>query len=193
MGETTPRLEIHELTPARWKDLETLFGKNGACAGCWCMFWRTDRGESFEKIAGAPAKRRFSKLVREEKAHGLLAYADGEPVGWCSFDRRVELLKLDRAPSLACDDADAVWSLPCFFIKRGWRGKGVASALLAEAVRVLKRRGARILEGYPVKVAKGGKSPDAFAYTGTVPMFRKAGFTLVGKRPAGKQRMRLVL
>ena len=191
----TAKLEIHELTPARWRDYEKLFGPKGACAGCWCIFWRTDRGESFDDVKGATAKRRMRKLIAEDRAHGLIAYAGGEPVGWCAFDRRVELLKLNRAPSLACDDADLVWSLPCFFIAKDWRGKGVASALLAEAIRVLKKRGARVLEGYPVKPAKPGAAiPAAFAYTGTVSMFRKAGFTSADAgKDRGKQRMRLSL
>jgi len=189
------KLEIHELTPSRWKDFERLFGPKGACAGCWCIFWRTERGESFDDVKGDVAKRRMRKLVAGDRAHGLIAYAAGEPVGWCAFDRRVELLKLNRAPSLACDDADVVWSLPCFFIARGWRGKGVASTLLAEAIRVLKKRGARVLEGYPVKPSKAGAAiPAAFAYTGTVSMFRSAGFTPADAgRERGKQRMRLEL
>ena len=44
------QLDIVELTPARWADLETLFGRSGASGGCWCMWWRVpnkdyDRGE----------------------------------------------------------------------------------------------------------------------------------------------------
>ena len=29
------KIVTKELSPALWPDLETLFGKNGACAGCW--------------------------------------------------------------------------------------------------------------------------------------------------------------
>ena len=36
---------IHPLTPQRWADLERLFGANGACGGCWCMWWRLKRPE----------------------------------------------------------------------------------------------------------------------------------------------------
>ncbi|MFQ5795421.1 MAG: hypothetical protein ACE5JP_10280 [Candidatus Bipolaricaulia bacterium] len=32
-------VEIHPLTPDRWDDLTTLFGKAGADGGCWCMYW----------------------------------------------------------------------------------------------------------------------------------------------------------
>ena len=190
----TPALTTKELTPARWKDLESLFGPRGACAGCWCMFWRLEKGENLQNVGPRETKRRFKKLVTSSKAHGVLAYASAggkkEPVGWCSFDRRTDYLALDRAPSLACDDAERVWSLPCFFIKAGWRGKGVARALLAAALKAMKKRGAKIAEAYPVKPGAGGKVPAAFAYTGVPALFEPEGFELVQLKPRGKQRMR---
>ncbi|WP_395711817.1 GNAT family N-acetyltransferase [Reyranella sp.] len=187
-----PKLTTRELTSDLWLDLEALFGSNGACGGCWCMFWRQARGEDWSEIKGAVNKRRFRALVEEDRAHGVLAYVDGVPVGWAAFDRRRELGKLDRAPSLACDDADRVWSLPCFFVKAGHRRQGVASALIAAAVAAVRRRGGTVVEAYPVRPGKFGKSiPAAFAYTGTIPMFEAAGFQPVGERDRGKQRMRL--
>jgi GNAT superfamily N-acetyltransferase len=185
------KLSVRELKPALWPDLEQLFGEKGACGGCWCMFWRQKKGHDWAKRKGADNRRLFKELVVSGKAHGGLAYADGEPVGWVSFDRRVDYEKLDRAPSLKCEDAEKVWSIPCFYIRAGFRGQGVATALLAFAVSRLKKSGARIVEGYPVKARKSdGKIPAAFAWTGTVPLFESAKFKLVGDREAGKQRMR---
>jgi GNAT superfamily N-acetyltransferase len=83
-----------------------------------------------------------------------------------------------------------VWSIGCFFVKAGWRGRGVATALLTAALRALRRQGARIVEAYPVK---GSRIPAAFAWTGTLPMFLKAGFEVVQPRRAGKQRVRKLL
>jgi GNAT superfamily N-acetyltransferase len=184
------KIVCRELTPELWPALETLFGDNGACAGCWCMFWRLEQGERFDEVKGAQAKRRFKKLVESGAAHGVLAFAGAEPVGWCSFERRVELAKLNRAPSLRIDDAERVWSLPCFFVKNGWRGQGVAQAMLAAAEQALRRHGAEIAEGYPTKPSSAGKQPGAFVYTGLPAMFEKAGFTLAAARPKGKQRYR---
>src|SRR5262245_9694746 len=99
------RIEIRELEPDLWPDLEALFGSNGACGGCWCMYWRLEKGESWSDVKGATNRRRLRALVREGRAHGVVAYADGKPVGWASFERRRDLVRLDRAPSLACDDA----------------------------------------------------------------------------------------
>jgi GNAT superfamily N-acetyltransferase len=188
------KMKIEELTPDLWPDLERLFGSKGACGGCWCMVWRRKIGEKWEAVKGEENRRRFRALVKGGKAHGALAYADGEPIGWVSFDRRVDYDKLNRSPSMACEDAEKVWSVPCFFILPAFRDKGVATALLFEAVRILKRTGARVIEGYPVKPKKKGEFyPPVFANTGTLPMFREAGFKPVGPRDLGKQRMRLSL
>jgi GNAT superfamily N-acetyltransferase len=187
------KIVTKELTPALWPDLETLFGKNGACAGCWCMFWRLEKGENLKSAGVKNTKRRFKKLVTDGAAHGVLAYLDGVPVGWCSFDKRTDYLALNRAPSLACEDAEKVWSLPCFFIKAGFRGKGVARALLKAALAAMKKRGAKIAEAYPVKPTSAGKIPAAFAYTGVPALFEPEGFELVQLKPRGKQRMRRTL
>ena len=32
---------------------ERLFGEKGACAGCWCMFWRLEKGERFDDVQHA--------------------------------------------------------------------------------------------------------------------------------------------
>jgi GNAT superfamily N-acetyltransferase len=133
-------------------------------------------------------------LVRKGEAQGLLAFVDNEPVGWLALGPRREFKKLDRAPSLRCDDADEVWSLPCFFVHKAWRGQGVATALLKAALPALKARGAKVVEGYPVKPPEGTtKLAASFAYTGTVPLFLKQGFEVVAERPQGKQRVRKAL
>lgn len=189
------KVETRELTPKLWGDLEKLFGKNGACAGCWCMWWRLEEGETFEEIKGARARKRFKALVEGGKAHGILAYIEGEPIGWCSFDRRVDYSRLDRAPSLACDDAEQVWSIPCFFIKAGFRGQGVGRALLAAALAALKKRGAKIAEAYPKVLSR--KLSNGEAFTGVPPLFEKQGFELVAlrspRKAAGRERWRKAL
>jgi GNAT superfamily N-acetyltransferase len=183
-------IETRELTPEMWPELEALFGEKGACAGCWCMFWRVEDGERYADLQGAPARRRQKRLVESGRSLGVLAYVDGEPVGWAAFGRRREFSRLDRAPSLRCDDADAVWSIPCFFVKPGFRGRGVASALLDATVAAIRRRGGRLVEGYPVKLAPGARLSGAFAWTGVEPMFARAGFRVAQARPRGKQRVR---
>jgi predicted GNAT family acetyltransferase len=155
------------------------------------MFWRLEQGERFDEIKGPKAKRRMKALVESGKARGILAFDGDEPIGWCALGRRTDFAKLNRAPSLRCDDAEQVWSLPCFFVKNGYRGKGVAKALLQAALAVLRRSEVETVEAYPVrpKVA-GQKIPPAFAWTGTRALFDPLGFQVVGNEEGGKQRMR---
>lgn len=188
---TDIHLVIKDLTPALWPDLEKLFGKNGACAGCWCMWWRQEKGEKYTELQGAPNKRRFKKLVHDKKVHGALAFADGRAVGWINYGPRTDFPKLDRAPSLACDDADKVWSVPCFFIHRDYRGQGVSEALLDHALRTMKRRGVKTAEGYPVAPKKAGDEiPAAFAFTGLASTFKRAGFKTTPKTKYARKRVR---
>jgi GNAT superfamily N-acetyltransferase len=151
------------------------------------MFWRLQK-ERYQDVKGKTAKRRFKALVKAGKVHGVIAFHGGEPIGWCAYDRRVDFPRLDRSPSLKVIDADRVWSLPCFFVKAGWRNKGVASVLLAAAEKALVARGAEIAEAYPVKLA--ARIPAAFAYTGVPSMFEAVGFEIAEARPKGKQRYR---
>ena len=153
------------------------------------MHWRREKDATGEK--GAGAKKEFKKLVTAGKVHGVLAYFEGEPVGWCSFDRRTDYARLDRSPSLKCEDAEKVWSVPCFFIKKDFRKQGVGTLMLERALKAMKKHGAKIVEGYPVNSYDYGKSiPAAFAWTGTQSLFKKQGFKAVGNKTGGKVRVR---
>jgi GNAT superfamily N-acetyltransferase len=185
------QLEVRDLTPALWPSVEKLFGKNGASSGCWCMFWRLKAGEPYRALKGTALKRRFKARVAKGAILGALAFADGQPVGWVSYGPRPSFPRLERSPALSCHDASAVWSVPCFFIKAGFRKRGVASALLAHAVERMREQGAETAEGYPVKATRDGSpSPPASSYTGTVAMFLKAGFALAADSVHAKVRMR---
>jgi GNAT superfamily N-acetyltransferase len=141
------------------------------------MFWRLEKGERFDALKGEDLRERFRAGVLAGRIQGVLAYEAGVPVGWATFGPRTSFARLDRSPSLACDDAERVWSIPCFFVRRDHRGRGVARALLDAAVVEMRRRRAALVEGYPVKPpASGAPIPAAFAYTGTRSLFAAAGF-----------------
>jgi len=183
-----PALEFHPLTPERWKDLEALFGERGACGGCWCMWWRLKRSQ-FEKQKGEGNRRALKKIVDSGEVPGLLAYAGGQPVAWCSVAPRETYSVLERSRTLKRIDDQPVWSVVCFFVAKPFRGKGVTVKLLRAAVEYVKEQGARIIEGYPVEPKKT-RMPDAFAYTGLVSTFRKAGFIEVLRRSETRPIMR---
>ena len=58
-----------------------------------------------------------------------------------------------------------VWSVTCFFVTKDYRRRGVSAHLLRAAAEHARKRGAKMIEGYPV-VSRAGRMPDAFAWTG---------------------------
>jgi GNAT superfamily N-acetyltransferase len=188
-------IETRELTPALWPEIEKLFGNNGACGGCWCMWWRVERGgKLWESTKGKPAKRTFRELVVTGRARGIVAFAAGEPVGWCSFGPRADFPRLDRVRAYRRPDTDGVWSINCFFIPRPFRGKGVARALLKAAVQACTHHGAQVIEGYPVITSREGKQlAAAFSWTGPLKIFEEQGFEVVQATPPTKPLVRRTL
>ena len=186
--EPLPHLDFHPLTPERWPDLETLFGPRGACGGCWCMWWRLKRSE-FEKQKSEGNRKALKKLVDSGEVPGLLAYADGQPIAWCSVGPRESYPVLERSRILKRVDHKPVWSVVCFVVAKSYRHKGVSMALLEAAVAYAQEQGARIVEGYPVEPKKANM-PDVFAYHGLASTFRKVGFTEVARRSETRPIMR---
>lgn len=176
-------LDVRPVTPDRWDDLVELFGLDrGAYSGCWCMWWRQTAKE-YDRDHGAPNRGSMRALVGEGREPGLLAYLDGEPVGWVSVAPRDEFGRLDRSRALGRVDDEEVWSIVCFYIHRRHRRSGVGKALLEAAVRRAAERGARWLEGYPVDLdASNATKASAELFTGTLAMFEKAGFEEVARR-----------
>jgi len=178
------------LTPDRWADFESLFGPKGACAGCWCMFWRVPRSQ-FTKGQGEPFRQEMRKLVDDGTVPGLLAYDGSVPVGWISIGRREEFVLLKHSRVLAPVDDQPVWSIVCFFIAKNHRKKGLMLPLIQAAVEHARKNSARIVEAYPMDPYKrlGGVS----AFVGITPVFRKAGFMEAARRSEHHPVMRKVL
>ncbi len=183
-------LEFHPLTSERWPDLERLFGPNGACGGCWCMWWRLTAAQ-FQKQKGPGNREALKSIVESGEVPGIIAYSQDAPVGWCSLAPREAYPRLERSRTLKRVDDKPVWSVVCFFVAKPWRRKGVTEALLEAAREYAANRGAHLLEAYPVE--SRGTIPDAFAYTGLASTFRKAGFDEVLRRSPKRPIMRKAL
>ena len=172
------RLSFAPATPDRWGDLEKLFGKRGACGGCWCMFWRLSNAE-FRARVGDKNRRAMQCIVERGAVPGIIAYDSGQPVGWCSVAPRQDFVRLETHRTLKRIDDQPVWSVVCLFVAKPYRKQGMSSELLKAAVAFARKQGGRIVEGYPTE--PGQKLADPFLYTGTVVAFRKAGFVEVAR------------
>ena len=118
------------------------------------MWWRLRRSE-FDQKKGAGTKRALKRLIARGQVPGLLAYAEGEPVGWCSVAPRKDYSALERSRILRRVDEEPVWSVVCFFVARPHRRKGVTHQLLTAAIEYAREHGAKIVEGYPVDPKAG--------------------------------------
>lgn len=177
MSDTLP-ISIKPIKRNLWTDFEELFGLNGACGGCWCMHWKL-RGKAFEESKGPSARQMHKSLVDSGTVTGLLAYSRGEVIGWVAVEPRAAYEKLAHSRVLKPIDDQPVWSVTCFYVAKKFRRKGVTVSLLNAAVKHVRRKGGRIVEGYPVDAKKD--SPAPFIFTGTASAFQRAGFKEVAR------------
>jgi GNAT superfamily N-acetyltransferase len=178
------KLTVRPLTPDLWPALEDLFGAHGACNGCWCMYWRI--GAAYGKRPREKNKAAFRKIVTEGPPPGLLAFDGDTAVGWCQLTPREALPWLDRTSRLRRVDNVPVWSLSCFYVRRGFRRQGVTATLIAAALKAARRAKAPALEAYPLDA---DETPSA-SFTGFVSTFARAGFKEVARHTAPRPIMR---
>ena len=173
-------LTVRPLTAARVDDVKTVTrGTWGA--QCWDLHPRFTASQQREMgitltEGTVETKRRavLAKLARRRRnSAGLVAYVGREPVGFVSLGPRVDFARVANSRATPAFE-EAAWVIPCITVRRGYRGRGVAVAMLRAAVDYAAKRGAPAVEAYPRTGTK--RVHDDFAYIGTEAMFRKAGF-----------------
>jgi GNAT superfamily N-acetyltransferase len=191
MPELKTPLSVRPVTADLLPDLGTLFETNGTTRGCYCMWFLVPSKESHAGWGGG------NRTAFEEKAHaetrpmGLLAYVDGQPVGWCAVGPRSRYARALRSPVLREHDPaedDQVWLVPCFFVRVGFRRQGVTRDLLTAAVDLAATHRATAVEGFPLAGEKRRGSGEAFL--GVEPLFAACGFTVVDRPTAARVVMR---
>jgi GNAT superfamily N-acetyltransferase len=138
-------------------------------------------GEGMSRTLKADKKASLQNYVNNKTPVGLLAYYDDEPVAWCSVAPRESYRQLGGDDTL-----QNVWSIACFFVKRGHRGKGMMNAMIDEAKKYAKKYGGEYLEAYPVHAES-----HSYRFMGFTDVFEKAGFEFV--KMAGQRRHVMVV
>jgi GNAT superfamily N-acetyltransferase len=190
-------MRIVPANEASWEDIQAVFGTRGPAALCQCQRYKLRPREAFSKF---PAEEREHRLRVQTDCGGagattgLVAYLDGEPVGWCAVEPRTGyegLARNNRVPweGRAEDKADeTVWAVTCLFTRAGFRKRGVSRALAAAAVGFARSGGARAVEGYPIN------TKDVILeelHVGTVGVFAAAGFAEVSRPTLRRVVMRI--
>lgn len=170
---------VRPVTEALFDDVQTVFGAKGQAAGCQCQSFRMGwLALHDDKVEGR------RELLRDQVAegHGLLAYLDGEPVGWCSVAPRPDypFLRQTVWKGRYEDKDDAsVWSVTCLVTRAGFRHQGVSRALVAHTVNFARDNGAEAIEAYPMKPAPGKDVTWGELHVGKLSTFLQAGFEVV--------------
>jgi len=106
MAEPDPAITVVPANEASWADLQAVFGGHGAAGRCQCQRYKLRPREAF---ASFPVEERADRLRQQTDCghpesgttSGLVAYLDGEPVGWCAVQPRTDftgLLRNNRVP-----------------------------------------------------------------------------------------------
>lgn len=191
---STADFRVLPLVLERWPDLEDLFGPKGACYGCWCNHFRMPQKQRLP-LLGEGARQLFEERVRKGPPPGVLAYDHETCVGWLQVGPRRDIPEWNnpRRASTPLPDAPAederVWAASCFFVRKGWRGKGVTAALLDGAINFARESGARLLEAAPMD--HEFKRSSEGLYVGPERVFLRAGFVEVARQKEGRPLMRL--
>ena len=199
MTPTEPALSVVHANEVSWEDLQTVFGSRGQASRCQCQRYKLRPRESF---ASFPVEERAHRLrqqtdcghPRSGTTSGLVAYLNGEPVGWCAVEPRPAyegLVRNNRVPweGRAEDRTDdSIWAVTCLFTRAGFRKRGISRALARAAVDFARERGARAIEGYPMT------TKDVILeelHVGTEGVFADAGFTEVSRPTPRRVVMRI--
>ncbi|MGH3650700.1 MAG: GNAT family N-acetyltransferase [Acidimicrobiia bacterium] len=181
----TESLKIVPANQASCEDLDAIFGIRGYPARCRCQRFKTTTDEWW--YHPIPVEERIFRLRQQtdcgypdsEHTSGLVAYLDGEAVGWVAVEPRSEYMRLGQTPWKGRSedkDDDTVWAVTCFVVRAGYRGQGITYPLAKAAVDFARERGARALEGYPMVVEPGQEVTWGELYVGHRKAFEAAGF-----------------
>lgn len=187
--EFLSQLTFEPLNKSNWPKFVQLFGEKGACGNCWCMYYRLKKSDWAEGKADDGNKDAMQELVRENRPTGILGFYDGQPIAWAAFAPREDFIKLERSRVHKRIDEQAVWSIPCLFIDKGFRRLGVSVELLKGVISYARGKGIGIIEAYPTIPTKG-ILPDSFVWTGLFQAFIKAGFEVVDQTSKNRPMVR---
>lgn len=172
-------ITVRPVDEALFDDVQTVFGTRGQPARCQCQGYRM--GWYAQHSDNVDGRR---ELLRDQvsEGHGLLAYLDGEPVGWCSMAPRRDYEYLRQTTwkgrSERKDDPD-IWAVTCFVTRAGFRHQGVSAALARATVDLAREAGARAVEAYPMKPAPGKEVTWGEMHVGKLSSFLAAGYRVV--------------
>jgi GNAT superfamily N-acetyltransferase len=159
MESRTTTYTTKELSKETLPDFEKLFSGGNGWDFCKCMAYQRGSSNLPKNVARTRAEaavvnsKAKKELVEKGQAHGILVYADGEPVGWCQFGPKDELplAEYRRKHSPPASQATRTqWRITCFVTDKSHQKGGVARIALRAALEAIRKRGGGLVEARPV-------------------------------------------
>lgn len=146
-------------------------------AGCFCRFYHTDCSErEYMEKSGENNRKEAVESIRNGTMQGYLAFDREKCIGWLNANSLEAYLRVknDLIPHTEGMKAGLVI---CFVIHPEYRGKGVASLLLEDALEGFRKKGYEMVLGLSTQ---DKDIPTVLQYSGPYPMFLKQGFEEIG-------------
>lgn len=180
------RLQLREIAPDTMDDLAQVFCGDASAEGCWCM-WFVIPVKQYHAAGSDGNRRAMQEMVEHsDQPVGLIAYLDDQPIGWIAVGPRSRYVRAIKTPTYRGRDQaedEAVWLIPCHYVKSEFRGAGYTDELLKAAITLAKNNGAKAVEGFPYT---GGKRQSRDTQVGFHSTFSKQGFEVIAS-PSDKR------
>jgi GNAT superfamily N-acetyltransferase/uncharacterized protein YndB with AHSA1/START domain len=177
--EAIGEITVRDVTPPTLADYQAFFDQDAfrdypSWQACYCTEPHHVSTDDEPTRTAAENRRDMSARISSGEVTALLAYVDGKPVGWCNYGDTTRFGGVMQRYGLEAADHEGVGSIACFVIASPYRGHGVATRLLDEAIDRLRRRGLRAVEAYPGRHGENRSAQSHFR--GPMSMFVRAGF-----------------
>src|SRR5882672_9003950 len=95
---TDAAIAVLPANEARWDELQAVFGPRGDASRCQCQHYKI-RHAQWRSVTAAERTARLRQQAgcsrrKARTTSGLVAYLDGEPVGWCAVEPRTAYPRL---------------------------------------------------------------------------------------------------
>ncbi|MFZ3394199.1 GNAT family N-acetyltransferase [Rhodococcus sp. DT1] len=177
MSAESTVMKFRSATQRAFDDVTEMLGpkRRPDALACWCLTYRL--GAEAAGLDAGERRERVFEMCAHRPAPGILAYLDGEVVGWAGVAPRSRVAALQDTETYPLVDGVDPWSIFCLRTKGRRRRRGIGQQLLLGAIAFAREHGAEVVEGYPLDT--GDKVDAVFTYPGLRSMFEKAGFVEV--------------
>lgn len=169
-------VKIIDITEKNFKDIPRPANKRFNCQECF--YWMGKRDGRTDLV-----KQKKNWFIRKGRKYGgslgklLLWGKRAKPIGFTQFGpiaefQTTQLLYKDRLPI-----PKGGWCITCVAIQTNYRGKGLATRLVRNILRDLKRRGVKTVDAYPLKTASSWNQVSV----GPIALWEKCGFEKIAE------------